>query len=175
MKTMKRPTYLAMGVGIAAITTLLLAPWSGSTVAVPSVLAQNNGCSNASLAGSYAALYQGSIHEGPAASPGQPGGGYQLQAAVIVVRFDGAGGILPSSGNALNVGTQERFFQVTGGSYSLNADCTGDLTFTTSDGIPFRHRIHVAGSGEEYRFLRLQNPSVGIVQSGTARRMELVP
>ena len=172
---MKRTTYLAMGVGITAIVTLLLSPWGGSRGVVPPVLDQTSGGSNATLAGSYAALYQGSIHDGPAASPGQPGGGYQLQAAVIVVRFDGAGGILPSSGNALNVGTEQRFFDVTGGSYSLNPDCTGDLAFTASDGIPFRHRLLVAGSGEEYRFLRLQNPPVGIIQSGTARRMDLVP
>ena len=171
---MKRTTHLAMGVGVAAIVTLLLSLWSGSSGVVPQVLA-NSGCSDATLHGSYAALYQGSIHESPAASPGQPGGGYLLQAAVIVVRFDGEGGILSSSGAALNVGTAERFFDVTGGNYSLNPDCTGDLTFTASDGIPFRHRIHVAGSGEEYRFLRLNNPAVGIIQSGTARRMELVP
>ena len=171
---MKRTTYLAMGVGIAAIVTLLLSLWSGSSVVVPQVLAQS-GCSNASLAGSYAALYQGDIQFSPAASPGQPGGGYLPQAAVIVVRFDGFGGVLPSFGAALNVGTQQRLFDVTGGTYSLNPDCTGDLTFTASDGIPFRHRIHVV-NGDEYRFLRLQNPGgPGIIQSGTARRMELAP
>ena len=172
---MKKVSFLMTTLGLSAIAAVLLSSGRGTSVLVPQVLAQNNGCSNATLAGSYAALYQGSIHEGPAASPGQPGGGYELQAAVIVVRFDGAGSIVPSYGNALNVGTQERSFDVTGGSYSLSPDCTGNLTFYANDGIPFRHRILVAGSGEEYRFLRLQNPPVGIIQSGTARRMDLVP
>jgi len=157
------------------MATLLLPVWNGNGVVATRVLAQSAGCSTTTLNGSYAALYQGAIHEGPAASAGQPGGGYELQAAVIVVKFDGAGNIRPSSGAALNVGTAERFFDVTGGSYSLNSDCTGDLTFFSSDGIRFRHRILVAGNGEEYRFLRLQNPPVGIIQSGTARRMDLAP
>ena len=171
---MKKVIYLMTILGFVVVAIVVLSSPSGKSVLVPRVLAQNSGCSVSTLSGSYAALYQGFINNAPAASPSQPGGGYQPQAAVIVVRFNGAGGILSSSGNVLNVGTEERSFDVIGGQYSLNSDCIGELTFLGSDGIPFRHKIHVAGSGEEYRFLRLQNPAVGIIQSGTARRMDLV-
>ena len=143
---------------------------------VPSLaMAQSNGCSNATLTGSYAALYQGFISREP--GPGQPGGGYLPVAAVIVVTFDGFGGILPAAGVGLNVGTEELFFDVTGGSYSVNPDCTGTLTFSTNLPRTFLQRIAVTGNGEEYRFLRLTPPGapVGIIQSGTARRMDLVP
>ncbi len=174
---MKRTIYLAMGVGVAAIMTLLLSLGSGSSGVVPQVLASNGtGCLPSDLNGSYAALYQGwnIVPTGFAIGPGVPYIGF---AAVIVVSFDGAGVILPSSGGNVQLGVFNRSTGVTGGTYLLDTDCTGTLTFVTSNGVTFHHRIHVAGSGEEYRFLRLQNPgfNVELLQSGTARRMDLAP
>jgi hypothetical protein len=135
--------------------------------------AQGGLCSNATLSGTYAAHYQGYIS--PDRGPGQPGGGHLPVASVIPVTFDGLGGVLPSVGAGLNVGSAEVFFEVTGGSYSVNPDCTGTLTFTTSIGRTYLHQIIVTGNGEEYRFLRLTpaGAPVGIIQSGTARRMNL--
>ena len=135
--------------------------------------AQGGACSNATLSGTYAALYQG--HISPEPGRGQPGGGYLPFAGIIPVSFDGLGGVLPSAGAGLNVGSAEIFFEITGGSYSVNPDCTGTLTFTTSIGRTFLQQIIVTGNGEEYRFLRLQpvGAPVGIIQSGTARRMDL--
>ncbi len=173
---MKRTMYLAMGVGIAVIVTLLLSLWSGSSVVVPQVLAGSS-CSNATLDGSYAALYQGwnIIPKGQSFHPGVPYLGF---AAVIVVRFNGLGIIESTSGDvsALQLGVSNRTFDVTSGFYSLAGDCTGTLTFFDNRGVMFQHRIHVTGDGEEYRFLRLQNVGfpVELLQFGTARRMELV-
>ena len=176
---MKRTIYLAMGVGIAVIVTLLLSLWSGSSGVVPQVLAQTgSGCLPSDLNGSYAALYQGwnIVPTGQARESFGPGVPYIGFAAVIVVRFDGFGNILASSGGNVQLGVFNRSTGVTGGTYLLDTDCTGTLTFVTSNGVTFHHRIHVASSGEEYRFLRLQNPgfNVELLQSGTARRMELV-
>jgi hypothetical protein len=174
---MKRTIYLAMGVGIAVIVTLLLSLWSGSSVVVPQVLAGSS-CSNATLDGSYAALYQGwnIIPKGQSFHPGVPYLGF---AAVIVVKFDGVENILASSGgvSALQLGIANRSFDVVDGDYSLEPDCTGTLTFFDNRGVMFQHRIHVTGDGEEYRFLRLQNVGfpVELLQFGTARRMDLVP
>ncbi len=174
---MKRTIYLAMGVGIAVIVTLLLSLWSGSSGVVPQVLA-NSGCSKEVLNGSYAALYQGwnVVPTGRAIGPGVPYLGF---AAVIVVKFDGNEGILPTfgEGSAVQLATFNRTLDVTGGTYFLGTDCTGTLTFVTSNNVTFHHRIHVTGNGEEYRFLRLQNPgfNVELLQSGTARRMDLAP
>ncbi len=173
---MKRTIYLAVGLGVAAIVTLLLSLWSGSSAIVPQVLA-NSVCEDADLTGSYAALYQGwnvvQTGNGPGVLGREPYIGF---AAVIVVSFDGAGGINPSSGGAAQLGVFNRSVEVTGGNYRLEENCTGTLTFTTSSGPTFDHRIHVAGSGEEYRFLRLQGfPGVKVLQFGTARRMDLVP
>ncbi len=174
---MKRTIYLVMGVGIAAIVTLLLSLWSGSSGVVPQVLASNGtGCLPSDLNGSYAALYQGwnVVPTGRAIGPGVPYLGF---AAVIVVSFDGNGVILSSSGGNVQLGVFNRSTGVAEGTYLLDTDCTGTLTFVTSNGVTFHHRIHVAGSGEEYRFLRLQNPgfNVELLQSGTARRMDLAP
>ena len=173
---MKRTTYLVQGLGVAAIVTLLLSLWSGSSGVVPQVLASNgSGCLASDLNGSYAALYQGwnIIPKGQSFHPGVPYLGF---AAVIVVRFDGLGNILASSGGNVQLGVFNRSTGVTEGTYLLDTDCTGTLTFVTSNGVTFHHRIHVVGSGEEYRFLRLQNPgfNVELLQSGTARRMDLV-
>ena len=173
---MKRTIYLTLGLGVVAIVTLLLSLGSGSSGVVPQVLASNGtGCLPSDLNGSYAALYQGwnIVPTGQAIGPGVPYLGF---AAVIVVSFDGAGVILPSSGGNVQLGVFNRSTGVTGGTYLLDTDCTGTLTFVTSNGVTFHHRIHVAGSGEEYRFLRLQNSgfNVKLLQSGTARRMELV-
>ena len=173
---MRRTTYLTLGLGVAAIVTLLLSLWSGSNGVVPQVLA-SNGCDETNLSGSYAALYQGwnivQTGQGLGLLGREPYIGF---AAVIVVSFDGLGGINPSSGGAAQLGVFNRSVDVTGGNYSLDGDCTGTLTFTTSSGPTFDHRIHVAGSGEEYRFLRLQGFSgVKVLQFGTARRMDLVP
>ena len=174
---MKRTTYLVQGLGVAAIVTLLLSLWSGSSVVVPQVLANNNECSNATLSGSYAALYQGSISNTPQLAGAQPGGGYIPVAAVIVVKFDGGGRIQASSGGAIATSGTERFFNVIGGNYSVNSDCIGTLTFFTDIPRPFLQKIIVTGNGEEYRFLRTTptGAPVAIIQSGTARRMDLAP
>lgn len=173
---MKRTTYLVQGLGVAAIVTLLLSLWSGSSVVVPQVLASSS-CSNATLNGSYAALYQGSISHAPQLAGAQPGGGYIPVAAVIVVKFDGFGGIQASSGGAIATSGTERFFNVIGGNYSVNSDCIGTLTFFTDIPRPFFQKIIVTGNGEEYRFLRTTptGAPVAIIQSGTARRMDLAP
>ena len=131
-------------------------------------------CDNATLTGSYAALYQGFITgEG---GPAQPRGGYIPVTGVIVVTFDGEGGILPATGLGLNTGTIEQLFDVTAGHYSVNPDCTGELTFNTSINRTFMQKIVITGLGEEFRFLRLTPPGapVGIIQSGTAQRMDLI-
>lgn len=171
---MKKVTYLRLGLGVAAIMTLLLSLGSGSSGVVPQVLA-NSSCGVGTLDGSYAALYQGwnIVPTGQAIGPGVPYIGF---AAVIVVKFNGDGVIEPSSGGNVQLGVFNRSTGVTRGDYSLEQDCTGTLTFFTSNGVMFQHRIHVTGSGEEYRFLRLQNPgfNVELLQFGTARRMELV-
>ena len=138
---------------------------------VPSLAMALDNCSNETLVGSYAAHYRGFISHG--SGPSQPGGGYIPVTGVIVVTFDGNGSISPSTGAALNVGTEEVFFDVTGGSYSVNPDCTGTLTFSTNLPRTFLHKIVLTSNGEEYRFLRLTPPGapVGIIQSGTAQRM----
>ena len=162
---MNRLTYLLVRIGLLSIMTLLLS----------ATQALANGCSDGSLSGSYAALYQGFIHPSRNKAPGQPIGGYVPGAALIVVTFDGNGGIEESFGGHLQIGTDELFFDVTGGEYSVNSDCTGTLMFWTSIPRPFFHTIVVTGDGEEYRFLRSLPPQApaGIVQFGTARRMNL--
>jgi hypothetical protein len=167
---MRRTTHLAGGLGVAAIVTLLLPLWSGSSGVVPQVFA-SNGCLASDLNGSYSALYQGwNIVPKGYALGREPYIGF---AGLIVVSFDGSNGISGGAG-AVQLGVFNRSFDITEGTYFLDTDCTGTLTFETSDGVRWHHRIHVTGSGEEYQFLRLQNPGfdVELLQFGTARRMD---
>ena len=142
-----------------------------SMALAPQLWAQS-GCSDSTITGSYAAVYQGYVsHE---AGPAQPGiSGFTPIFVVTVIKFDGAGHVLASSGGILNVGSVEEHFNILGGAYSVDSDCTGTVTFDTTLGRQFAQRILITGNGEEYRFLRIAAPRV--VQSGSARRMDLAP
>ena len=110
-QTMKRNT-IARTLAIAAVLALGLAP---------AAKADDKGCTNATLSGTFSQVGTGTIISPPAiAGP---------MANVGTLTFDGRGGLTGSVVNSLNgttvAGTEK-------GTYHVNADCTGTYTVQIS-------------------------------------------
>ena len=118
---MKRST-IARIFTMAAVTALALA-------IAPTVKAQNKGCSNATLWGTYAYTSTGSI-----AAPPEIAGPI---AEVGTQTFDGNGGTAATATISSN-GNMQQLSIV--GTYTVNSDCTGTATLQVS---PFGITVHV--------------------------------
>jgi hypothetical protein len=127
---MKRST-IAKTFTIAAVTALALG-------IAPTAKADDRGCSNASLHGTYAFTSTGFVLK-PGGAPVGPEGEVGMQT------FDGNGA---TTATATLVGAAGDVYQLTiTGTYTVNPDCTGTFTLQTNGtsltGTPFSGPVHV--------------------------------
>jgi hypothetical protein len=112
-------------------------------------------CSQASLKGAYAVAGQGTL---VASLPGIPAPAPWAESSLAT--FDGAGGF--SGKGTVNIGGVILNITFTG-TYTVNSDCTGDVTIATNLGITVHHAIVVIGNGK--RFIETESdPNFAVVQ-----------
>lgn len=143
---------IAKTVAIASVAALAL------TVA-PSAKAQDFGCSNASLQGTFAFKGVGFI-----VSPATVAG---PSADVNTLNFDGNGNVTAPSGTMSQNGN---IIPVTeSGTYKVNSDCTGTYEVLISPVNFTAHYTFVIDNGGDE--LQVICTDSGVVFSGTARRI----
>jgi hypothetical protein len=141
------------------IKTFAIAAVSAFALSVaPAAKADNKGCSNLTLQGSFALKGTGVILSPPAAA-----GPY---ATVLTLAFDGLGGVTSTFGSSSqngNIGPQTE-----AGTYTVSPDCTGTYMVAISPGGFTAHYLFVIDdSGNEIQIICTDT---GVVFSGTARR-----
>lgn len=150
---MKRST-IAKSLTLAAVTALALA-------VAPSAKAQNFGCSNASLQGTFAFKGAGFIISAPIASLIGP------TADVNILAFDGNGNVTATSGTMSQNGNIVPVTET--GTYKVNSDCTGTYQVLIS---PVNFTAHysfvIDNSADEIQVICTDS---GVVFSGVARRL----
>jgi hypothetical protein len=114
----------------------------------------SSGCSLASLKGAYAVAGQGTL---VTSLPGIPGPA--LWAESSLANFNGAGGF--SGKGTVNIGGAVLNVTFTG-TYTVNSDCTGDVTINTNLGLTVHHAIVVIGGGQ--RFIETESDPLAVVQ-----------
>jgi len=145
--TMKRRT-IAKAFTIAAVTALVV-------VVAPTASADDKGCSNATLKGTFA-------HKGTGFITG-PGGG--PLAHVGTITFDGHGGLTGAGILSLNGNIVP---ETDTGTYIVNPDCTGTFTSQLSPiGITGHVFFVIDESGNEFQLI---GTDPGTVIAGVARR-----
>lgn len=117
-----------------------------------------NNCSNASLNGSYAFSFQGTLH-----TPPNPA--VVAQAAISgVINYDGNGKMTSTRTKSINgvieVGKNE-------GTYSVNSDCSGSATF--NDGLSL-NAVAVQFEGNVIKEMYFMSTLPGTVAMGNAKR-----
>jgi hypothetical protein len=137
---MKRTTNLLLAVAVlAAVATLAPAVKHHFTV-LPVVHA--SGCTDATLTGNYAIIWSGF------ATPGNSTTGNEVPwAGAGVLKFDGAGNFSASWTNALDGKILTGL--TAAGTYTVNSNCTGSLSFTTGDVTDVTANIVIVGGGVE--------------------------
>lgn len=121
------------------LSMLLLAVLSATLV--PAVYAQG-GCTNATLKGNYGFNFNGFI------APGKSPKGREVPWDVVgVFTADGAGNVSISYTAAIN-GTADTA-QTASGSYTVNPDCTGSVSYTAGDAAGLTFNMVILGGGEE--------------------------
>lgn len=122
-----------------------------------SVHAQS-GCSNATLSGNYAFLAPGFIipkgkaNEVPFAAEG-------------VVAFDAVAGTVSTSGDTTVIGGVISTQQSGTGTYTVNPDCTGSISFTGGDAAGLNLSLAIIGGGSEL-FAIYATPSFTVTLDG---------
>jgi hypothetical protein len=106
-------------------------------------LAQAESCSDASLNGKYGQTIAGEFLPGP--------GVVWPQNGVAMTDFDGHGGLTQVDYVVINGVPTGSGFQSETGTYSVNSDCTGTLTFQYSDGTQITLQLVVVDHGNEFR------------------------
>ena len=122
-----------------------------------------DGCSDESLRGRYAIQGSGTVMSGPFAGPA---------AFVGILRFDGAGHLDGSFTQRLNTATGPVTLRVPiGGSYTVNADCTGeDMVVNQLTGAFNTQELILIDHATEFVFVVTTVGTPPIV-SGTARKL----
>ncbi len=112
-------------------------------------------CSLASLHGAYAVAGQGTL---VTSLPGIPAPAPWAESSIA--SFDGAGGF--SGKGTVNLGGVVLNVTFTG-TYTVNSDCTGDVTINTNLELTVHHAIVVIGGGR--RFIETESdPNFAVVQ-----------
>jgi hypothetical protein len=136
---------------VAALSALVLS-------VAPTAMADNKGCTNATLQGSFAFNGTGAIVSPPViAGP---------LATVIALTFDGLGGTTSGTGTQSQNGNISPVTET--GTYQVNPDCTGSLVLVISPGGFTAHYLFVIDS--DLNELEIICTDSGVVFSGTARR-----
>ena len=146
---MKRST-IAKTLTIAAVTLLAL----GVT---PTAKADDKGCSNVLMQGTFAFTGTGSIN------PPSPAAGPFVEVGTQI--FDGKGGTTFAAKASQNGNIRE----LTGtGTYTVNPDCTGTMTLQVSPTLAVQIFFVIADWGNEFQAIET-NP--GLVITRIARKM----
>jgi hypothetical protein len=138
---MKRST-MAKTFAIAAVTALALG-------IAPTARAQNKGCNNATLQGTFAYTVTGAFVAAPA-----PLGPYAEAGAQV---FDGNGnmtitGMSNANGNVAPAAST--------GTYTVNPDCTGTFMYQVAPGISAHYFFVISDSGNVYQAVCLDPVAV---------------
>jgi len=109
--------------GFAPVTAIL-----GLALTGPAIAQVNNGCSNATVRGSYVFQITGQIlAPGPAAGP---------VSGVALTTFDGVGNLTQIDHVVHNGVVPVEDWRPAMGTYTVNSDCTGTFTFTPAPTNP---------------------------------------
>jgi len=127
---------------MAAVTALALAM-------APTAKADDKGCSNATLRGTYAYTVTGSLVAAPA-----PLGPYAEAGAQS---FDGNGGTTAAGMSSANGNIMPA---TSAGAYTVNSDCTGTFTLQIAPGITAHYFFVIADGGAEYQAICLDPVAV---------------
>jgi len=132
-----------IGVSLAlAVSAALLVLFPTSKHGLPVVHAQS-GCSVATLTGNY-----GFIQPAGFITPGHAVKGAEVPWQLAgIMAFDGAGDVSASYSGAIN-GTVFTN-QTASGTYAVNSDCTGSLSFTSGDAAGYTANMAIIGGGAE--------------------------
>ena len=154
--TMKRNA-IAKAFAIAAVTAIALG------IAPEARAADNKGCSNASLKGTFVHLGSGFMTSPSAAASPFAGLGTES--------FDGKGGVVGNATASVNGNIIGGTFT---GTYSVNPDCSGTITAQLSIGIT-THQYFVlvwttSPSGTGFNELQFVSTDAGNVETGIAKR-----
>jgi hypothetical protein len=138
---MRRITVVLAMAALAAIAALVIVPTT-SKHTLPRVYA-SAGCTDATLAGSYAFIQPAGFtapHSGTKAKevPWQ---------FVGVETFDGAGNTSVNYTVAVNGAISTN--QTGAGTYSVNSDCSGSLSFTSGDAAGYAANLAISDGGAE--------------------------
>jgi len=135
---------------LGAVMLLIL-----SATVVPSAYA-DSGCSDATITGKYGFNLSGFT------VPGKPTKGHEVPwAATGILAFDEAGNVSASYAAVIN-GTSFKN-QTTSGTYTVNSDCTGSLSFTSGDDAGGTFNLVIIGDGTEILALSTEKGSTATV------------
>ncbi len=143
---MKHST-IAKTLAFAALSAIAL-------ILAPAAKAEDKGCSNATLRGTFAYTVTGSFVAAPA-----PLGPYAEAGAQT---FDG-NGVTVATGMSNTNGTAMP--SAATGAYTVNSDCTGTFTLEIAPGITAHYFFVIADGGAEYRAVCL-DPVAVITRNG---------
>lgn len=156
---MKRGIITILAIAASVVLAFCVATLKHTVGALPVVHAQdqNSGCSNASLNGAYAVEGQGTIVAslGPAfPAPPFPFG----EASLAHFNGDGTG----SASATVNFGGAVLNNVPVTINYTVNTNCTGNLTVNTSLGLSVHEAFVVFGGGQ--RFITTETDPFAVVQ-----------
>ena len=139
--------------------TFAIAAFSALALSIaPAAMADNKGCTNATLQGSF-----GFIGTGVIVSPAVIAG---PTAIVNALNFDGLGGVTSTVGSSSNNGSIGPLTEA--GTYTVNNDCTGTFQALLSPAGFTAHYLFVID--QSVTELQIICTDSGVVFSGTARR-----
>jgi hypothetical protein len=149
-KTIMKRSTIAKTLTIAAVTILALG-------VAPTAKADDKGCSNVDVKGTFVYTGTGSIN------PPSPAAGPFVEVGTQI--FDGKGGTTFAAMASQNGNIR----QMTGtGTYTVNPDCTGTMTLQVSPTLAVQVFFVIADWGNEFQAIET-NP--GLVITRAARRM----
>ncbi|MBF6095666.1 hypothetical protein [Nocardia cyriacigeorgica] len=157
--------YRPLGIAAALIPSLLLTVACGTAgTSTEPVAADDSGCDVSAAHGSYAATGRGTaVGRGPLA-------------AVGVLTFDGKGGF--TAVRTIHNGPQVHPDHTVKGSYTINADCTGSLSYSNGDGISGAQTTHndlvVDDNGNQLRVVGT-DPGFAVIVEGRRQFIDTEP
>lgn len=139
------------------------------TVRVTSKARAAAGYTDASIRGTYAyeAVAFVEVNPNPDPNLGPLTGDYAPFSAAGFITFDGIGGMHIHDTVNIQGGIRHRNFS---GTYSINADGSGTLTFLSFAGTPKTRELFIAKSGQEIKYVVTDNPDDGAINAGTLVR-----
>jgi hypothetical protein len=146
---MRRITVVLPIAALAAIAALMIVP-ATSKHTLPRVYA-SSGCTDATLTGSYAFMQPAGFTNNHSGTKGREVP-WQF---VGIETFDGAGNTSVNYTAAVNGAISTN--QASTGTYSVNSDCSGSLTFSSGDAAGYSANLAISDGGAEL-FAMSTNP-----------------